>query len=217
MQYPEFAAWGSSTSDKEDQKTVSSDLSQDLGTTPQEQMEGGYLKLRRELETELLAKVKTCSPEFFEKLVVQVLVAMGYGGSRADAGEAIGRAGDGGIDGVIKEDRLGLDLIYIQAKRWDSGSVGSPEIQKFGGALAGQKARRGVFITTSTFSKAAVEYAKSIEAKVVLIDGPKLAEFMFDFGVGVTPVTQYEVKDIDSDFFEQDEDADPLVKSAGQA
>ncbi len=216
MQYPEFAAWGSTPNDeKDEQKALPSELADHSSSTPQEQMELGYAKLRRELEAELLAKVKACSPEFFEKLVVQLLVAMGYGGSLSDAGRQIGGIGDGGVDGVIKEDRLGLDLIYIQAKRWDNTTVGRPDIQTFVGALAGRKARRGVFITTSAFAKSAHDYADSIDTKVVLIDGLKLAEFMFDFGVGVTPVRQYEVKAIDNDFFEQDEDADPFVKSAG--
>ena len=208
-QYPEFVAFISGGKEqKEDKKIDGNDSIDTSEVTPEEQVEAGYLKLRQQLETELLTRVKKCSPEFFEDLVVRVLVAMGYGGSLSDAGQAIGKSGDGGVDGVIKEDRLGLDVIYIQAKRWNTGTVGSPEIQKFVGALQGRKARRGVFITTSTFSKAAQDYAAAIETKVVLIDGARLAELMFDFGVGVATVRQYEVKTIDNDFFEDEDETD---------
>ncbi len=208
-QYPEFVAFISGGKEqKEDKKIDGNDSIDTSEATPEEQVEAGYLKLRQQLETELLTRVKKCSPEFFEDLVVRVLVAMGYGGSLSDAGQAIGKSGDGGVDGVIKEDRLGLDVIYIQAKRWNTGTVGSPEIQKFVGALQGRKARRGVFITTSTFSKAAQDYAAAIETKVVLIDGARLAELMFDFGVGVATVRQYEVKTIDNDFFEDEDETD---------
>src|SRR5690606_20217340 len=134
---------------------------------------------------EILETVKKCSPGFFEKLVVDLLVRMGYGGSRREAGQAIGRSGDEGIDGIIKEDRFGLDIIYVQAKRWEN-SVGRPDLQKFAGALQGQRARKGIFITTSAFSREALDYARSIDTKIVLIDGPTLAEFMIDYGVGVT-------------------------------
>lgn len=119
------------------------------------------------------------SPAFFERLVIELLVKMGYGGSIKDAGKAIGKSGDGGIDGIIKEDRLGLDIIYVQAKRWDY-CVGSPEIQKFVGALAGQGAKKGVFITTSYFSKDAIKYTPKNDTKIVLIDGEELAQFMIE-------------------------------------
>jgi restriction system protein len=132
-----------------------------------------------------------------------LLVAMGYGGSRQDAGEAVGRSGDGGIDGIIKEDRLGLDVIYIQAKRWESG-VSRPEIQKFAGALQGRRARKGIFITTSSFSKEAREFASSIDSKLVLVDGDELADFMIDHGIGVAEVGSYVVKRIDSDYFSEE-------------
>jgi restriction system protein len=135
---------------------------------------------------------------------VKLLTTIGYGGSLADAGRALGKTGDGGVDGVIKEDKLGLDVLYIQAKRWDGTTVGRPEIQKFVGALHGKKARRGIFITTSTFSKDAQEYADSVETKVILMDGARLAELMFEYGVGVTTVNNFVVKRIDSDFFEDD-------------
>jgi restriction system protein len=126
---------------------------------------------------------------------------MGYGGTRRDAGAAIGGSGDGGIDGVINEDRLGLDAVYVQAKRWDTNSVGRPEIQKFAGALQGQRARKGIFITTSTFSKEAIDFASRIESRIILIDGVKLAQYMIDFNVGVTTTATYELKRVDSDYF----------------
>jgi restriction system protein len=170
--------------------------------TPSEQIEAGYQRIREELENELLTKIKEASPQFFERLVVELLVAMGYGGSRKDAGQTIGRSGDGGIDGVIKEDRLGLDVIYIQAKRWE-GVVGRPEIQKFAGALQGQRAKKGVFITTSGFSKEAHEYVSLIDNRIVLIGGKELTGMMVDFGVGVSKVASYDVKRLDSDYFDE--------------
>ena len=170
--------------------------------TPSEHIEISYQRIREDLEDELLAKIKESSPAFFERLVVELLVAMGYGGSRKDAGQTIGRSGDGGIDGVIKEDRLGLDAIYIQAKRWDS-VVGRPEIQKFAGALQGQRAKKGVFITTSGFSKEASDYVSMIENRIVLIGGKQLTGLMIDFGVGVSKIASYDVKRIDSDYFEE--------------
>jgi restriction system protein len=145
--------------------------------------------------------VKAASPAFFERLVIDLLVAMGYGGSRQDAGRAIGRTGDEGIDGTIKEDKLGLDVIFVQAKRWD-GTVGRPEIQKFAGGLQGQRANKGVFTTTSQFSRDAEDYANMINSKIILIDGERLASLMVDHNVGVTPVGVYELKRIDSDYFE---------------
>ena len=169
--------------------------------TPEEALATAYQKLRRNLESELLDQVKSASPAFFERLVIDLLVAMGYGGSRQDAGRAIGRSGDEGIDGIIKEDKLGLDTIFVQAKRWGS-TVGRPEIQKFAGALQGQRANKGVFITTSEFSREAHEYANVINSKIILIDGPRLAQLMVDHNVGVAPVGNYELKRIDSDYFE---------------
>ena len=128
---------------------------------------------------------------------------MGYGDSRQDAGRAIGRSGDEGIDGIIKEDRLGLDIIYVQAKRWEN-SVGRPEVQKFAGALQGQRARKGIMITTSNFSKEALDYASRIDSKIVLIDGEQLAQLMIDHGLGVSPVAVYEIKKIDTDYFTEE-------------
>nr|WP_255409306.1 restriction endonuclease [Chlorogloea sp. CCALA 695] len=144
--------------------------------------------------------MKACSPSFFERLVVKLLVKMGYGGSIKDAGQAVGRRGDGGIDGIIKEDKLGLDVIYIQAKRWE-GTVGRPDIQRFVGALHGFQSRKGVFITTSNFSTEAIDYISKIDNKIALIDGDRLAQLMLEYGVGVSTVEVYEVKKIDEDFF----------------
>ena len=169
--------------------------------TPEEAIELAYQGLREQLAQELLSVIMSCSPTFFEQLVVDLLVKMGYGGSRRDAGERIGQTGDGGIDGIIKEDRLGLDAIFIQAKRWQ-GSVGRPEIQKFVGALQGQRAKKGVFITTSTYTAEAVDYASRIDTKVVLIDGKALSALMIDFDVGVSVSASYVVNRVDSDYFE---------------
>lgn len=160
----------------------------------------GYFKIKEETKDELLETIKKCSPEFFEKLVIDLLIAMGYGGSRKEAGEAVGKVNDGGIDGIIKEDRLGLDIIYLQAKRWQ-GTVGRPEIQKFAGALLGQQAKKGIFITTSQFSKEAIEYATMIDSKIILIDGQKLSEFLIDDKVGVSLVESDNIKRIDIDYF----------------
>jgi restriction system protein len=142
-------------------------------------------------------------PAFFETLVIDVLVKMGYGGTRKDAGKAIGKSGDGGIDGIINEDRLGLDVIYIQAKKWEN-SVGRPEIQKFAGALQGQRAKKGIFITTSEFTKEAKEFASKIESKIILIDGETLTQLMIDYNIGVNPIASYELKRIDSDYFTEE-------------
>lgn len=168
--------------------------------TPEELLEQAYQRIRAELTSELLARVKAGSPRFFENLVVELLLKMGYGRNRAEAGRAVGQAGDEGVDGIISEDRLGLDAIYIQAKRWD-GTVGRPEVQKFVGALHGKRARKGVFITTGAFSADAKDYVSHIEPRVVLIDGRQLAEYMVDLNLGVTPKTSYELKRIDSDYF----------------
>lgn len=170
--------------------------------TPSEHIELGYQRVREELEEELISRIKAASPAFFERIVVELLVSMGYGGSRKDAGQTLGKSGDGGIDGVIKEDRLGLDVIYLQAKRWE-GTVGRPEIQKFAGALQGQRAKKGIFLTTSSFTAEAIAYASFIDTRIVLIDGEQLAGLMIDTGVGVTKVATYEVKRLDSDYFEE--------------
>lgn len=171
--------------------------------TPEEELAGAYQRLRSDLEAELSEQIMDSSPTFFERLVIDLLVKLGYGGSRQDAGNAIGRSGDGGIDGIIKEDRLGLDVIYVQAKRWEN-TVGRPEIQRFAGALQGQRARKGVFITTSAFSREAEQYATSIDSKIILIDGELLVSLMVDHNVGVSTTGVYEIKRVDSDYFDGD-------------
>ncbi len=172
----------------------------DNDTTPEEALESAYERLKGSLASDLLQQIKNASPSLFEKLVVELLVKMGYGGSRQDAGQAIGKSGDEGIDGIIKEDRLGLDIIYIQAKRWEN-TVSRPEVQKFAGALQGQRAKKGIMITTAAFSKEAREYVTRIDNKIVLIDGEQLTNFMIDHNLGVSPVSIYEIKKVDSDYF----------------
>ncbi|MEI3651869.1 MAG: restriction endonuclease [Dolichospermum lemmermannii FEM_B0920] len=199
--FPGFIEFKTTKKDNDKLDSEITEIIEISETTPQESIEFGYQKIRKELELELLNRVKSCSPDFFERLVVDLLVRMGYGGSRRDAGRAIGKSGDGGIDGIIKEDKLGLDIVYIQAKRWDNTVVGRPEIQKFVGALHGQRARKGVFITTSRFSQEAREYVSIIDSKIVLIDGQELAQLMIDNHVGVSTVSIYEIKKIDSDYF----------------
>jgi len=172
--------------------------------TPDEILESSYLSLRATLADEILEQVKQCSPQFFERLVVDLLVAMGYGGTLADAGQAIGRSGDGGIDGIIKEDKLGLDVVCIQAKRWD-GTVGRPVVQAFAGSMEGVRARKGVLITTSLFSKEAEEYVGRIERKIVLIGGRQLADLMIEHDIGVTIARRYAIKKLDADYFVEDD------------
>ena len=171
--------------------------------TPEEQIEEAFENLNNNLSSDILTQLKKAGFSFFEKIVIEVLLAMGYGGSRKDAGEAIGKIGDEGIDGIIKEDRLGLDIIYIQAKKWEN-TVSRPEIQKFAGALQGKRARKGIFITTSDFSKGAQDYVSAIDSKIILIDGKRLAQLMIDFNVGVSTEATYELKRIDSDYFSED-------------
>lgn len=169
--------------------------------TPQESLERVHQQLRDELAADLLERVKQVSPSFFERLVVDLLVAMGYGGSRKGAGQVIGKSGDGGIDGVISEDRLGLDVVYIQAKRWKE-NIGRPLVQAFAGSLEGMRANKGVMITTSSFTNDADAYVQQISKKIVLIDGRQLADYMIQYGVGVSVEAKYEVKRIDSDYFD---------------
>ncbi|PTQ91424.1 restriction endonuclease [Agitococcus lubricus] len=171
--------------------------------TPHEIIETAYQDLSFRLADELLDRIKNNSPAFFEKLVVELLLKMGYGGTRADAGQAMGKSGDEGIDGIIKEDRLGLDAVYIQAKRWKD-TVGRPEIQKFVGALHGQRAKKGIFMTTSRFSQEAEEYVAKIDNKIALIDGKTLCQLMIEYDIGVSTEISYAIKRIDSDYFEED-------------
>ncbi|MBI9108902.1 MAG: restriction endonuclease [Spirochaetales bacterium] len=168
--------------------------------TPDEAIEAAVTEMNNSLASDLLEKLKDNSPAFFEKAVVELILGMGYGGSRKEAGKIVGKSSDGGIDGIIKEDKLGLDVIYIQAKRWE-GVVSRPEIQKFVGALQGQRARKGIFITTSRFSKEAEDYAVNIDTKVILIDGSRLADLMIEHNLGVTPVQTYTIKKLDTDYF----------------
>ncbi len=200
-QQPGYLEARGGTKSETQNKTSSQDV--EASQTPEEQIELASLALRNSLGGEILARLRASSPSFFENLVVELLVAMGYGGTRKDAGQAIGRSGDEGIDGIIKEDRLGLDTIYIQAKRWLQ-TVGRPEIQKFAGALQGFRAKKGIFLTTSDFSREAVEYASRIESRIVLIDGEMLWNLMIDFGIGVSKIATYEIKRIDNDYFDEE-------------
>lgn len=200
-QYPEFVKFR--TKRAVANKLISSKETQvDDTQTPEEAIEAAYQAIRNNLASDLIQQMMECSPSFFERMVVDLLVRMGYGGTRMDAGRAVGQSGDEGIDGIINEDRLGLDVIYIQAKRWE-GSVGRPEIQKFVGALQGQRAKKGIFITTSSFSKQAIDYTTMIESNVVLIDGEALAKLMIDNNVGVSSIATYEIGRVDSDYFNE--------------
>ena len=195
---------GFRTKKKENDPTESAPYDkEEEDATPEELIESGYHKIRKALENEILMKLKSVHPSFFERIVVELLVKMGYGGSIQDAGKAIGKSGDEGIDGIIKEDKLGLDVIYVQAKRWE-GVVGRPELHKFVGALAGQGAKKGIFITTSSFTKEAEQYSPKNETKMVLIDGMKLAQYMIDYNLGVSIQNTYEIKRIDTDYFDED-------------
>ncbi len=196
--FPELAAFRSrSAAPREDHQEPPG------GQTPDELLDATYAALRRSVEADLLDRVLTASPDFFEQLVVDLLVAMGYGGSEAGASRRVGRSGDDGIDGVIDEDKLGLDALYIQAKRWDpSHPVRRPDLQGFAGSLEGQRAAKGVFITTSRFTDDAREYVGRISKRIVLIDGPTLARLMYDHKIGVRDYRQYQVRRVDAAYFE---------------
>ncbi|GLV57539.1 restriction endonuclease [Dictyobacter sp. S3.2.2.5] len=200
--FPEFIAFVGSKSNGDAETTQ--EIIEEVSQTPQEILEASYQNLKKNLAMELLERVKNSPPKFFENLVVDLLIAMGYGGSRKDAGQAIGQVGDGGIDGIIKEDKLGLDAIYLQAKRWE-GTVARPVVQGFAGALIGRKARKGVFITTSDFSRQAIDYANGIDnLKIILIDGEQLAQLMIEHNVGVAEESRYILKKIDLDYFSEE-------------
>jgi restriction system protein len=190
-QFPEFVEFRSPSRKAESQPDAELE-------TPEELLEVSYQNLRLSLAQDLLERVKKCSPPFFEQLVVDLLVAMGYGGSRKDAGQAVGQSGDGGVDGIIKEDKLGLDIVYIQAKRWEA-AVGRPTVQAFAGSLEGQRARKGVL--TSQFTADAKDYVNRIEKKIILIAGEELAQLMIDYDVGVAGFATYDVKKVDLDYF----------------
>lgn len=202
-QFPEFLSFIQSASSKEVNLNHESEEITMPIATPEELIDQAFKNIQNSLQVEIIDKLKTVHPAFFERIVVELLVKMGYGGSIAEAGKATKYTNDEGIDGIIKEDKLGLDVIYIQAKRWE-GTIGRPEIQKFVGALAGQRAKKGVFITTSSFSKEATTYASQMDTKIVLIDGEQLAQYMIDYNLGVSVQNTYEIKKIDSDYFEEE-------------
>ncbi len=211
-QFPELAAFRSSqqSTDGEDQPQPLSTEMSPVGETasahdtiPQERIAIAARELRAALIVELLDSINDQNPTFFEGLVLDVLQAIGYGGSREDAADRLGQSGDEGVDGVIREDRLGLDQIYVQAKKW-ADPVGRPEIQKFFGALHGQRATKGIFITTSSFTRGARDYANGVTPRVILVDGRELAELMIDYRVGVTPTATYTLTRIDSDYFDDE-------------
>lgn len=202
-QFPEYVEF-QTPKRTDDSPNGSAAIDESSTQTPDEILDSTYQSIRKDLAQELLNKIVAMSPLFFEGLVVKLLVKMGYGGSIKDAGKAIGKSGDEGIDGTIKEDKLGLDVIYIQAKKWTPGNVvGRPELHKFVGALAGQGAKKGVFITTSSFTKEAREYVPRNETKIVLIDGEELAQLMIDYNLGVSVQQIYEIKRMDNDFFDE--------------
>jgi len=204
-QYPAFVEYLKPKKNKVDTAGQEEPEETDSIQTPEELIESSYTTHRNALAADLLDQIKSCSPAFFERLVVELLVAMGYGGSIEDAGKAIGGTGDGGIDGIIKEDKLGLDVVVMQAKRWDKGTVGRPDVQAFAGSMEPHRAKKGVFITTSHFSKGAIEYVDQIERKIVLVDGGMLATLMIDYNIGVSPYRSIVLRRIDQDYFEEPE------------
>lgn len=185
-----------------DNEELSVEITEIDEKSPEEVIDSAFEVIRNDLQSEIIGTIKSCSPLFFEKMVVDLLIKMGYGGSRREAGTAIGKSGDGGIDGIINEDKLGLDSIYIQAKRWEN-TVPIKEIRDFAGSLLSKKARKGVFITTSDFPKSANDFVNSIEPRIILIDGNKMASLMIEHGVGVSTKEVYEIKAIDNDYFEE--------------
>ncbi|MDP8242631.1 MAG: restriction endonuclease [Candidatus Hinthialibacter antarcticus] len=199
MQFPEFAKF---QKPKPDNGTPPPPP---IDQTPQEIIENEYQNLKKELASEVLEKLKEIDPYRFEKIVVELLVKMGYGGTIKDAGKVLKKSGDDGIDGIIKEDRLGLDAIYVQAKRWGhTNVVTQPEIQKFAGALDMKHASKGIFITTSSFSSGASACVEKFKSKIVLIDGEELAEYMIDFNLGVSVESTFEIKKVDTDYFTEE-------------
>jgi restriction system protein len=201
-QYPEFVEFNRPKHNNDDSTDPEPDSGAPQTQTPEERLESGFKELNDALATEVLNLVKESSPDFFERLVVRLLVAMGYGGSIQDAGKAVGKAGDGGIDGIIKEDKLGLDNVYLQAKRYTEQTVGSRIVREFIGSLTLRRARKGVLITTSTFSPDATACVSNLDQRIVLIDGRQLAELMIEHSVGVTVAKSYQLKKLDQDFFE---------------
>lgn len=203
--FPKFQEWIHSYATKtNDVEAIEGENKIEIqtGKTPEELLDYSYTQLKEELASEIIDKVKSCSPAFFELLVIDLLTKMGYGGSRKEAGEVLGKSGDGGIDGIIKEDKLGLDTIYIQAKRWDN-TVTIHQVRDFAGSLLSKKAKKGIFITTSSYPASAREFVSSIEPKIVLIDGNELANLMIEYKVGISVKKVYEVQRLDSDYFEE--------------
>jgi restriction system protein len=209
-QFSLFQEWQNGTSDPS-VKSIQNSVpmlgpDSDMSMSPTDQMEASFAIIQSELNDEILTLIRECSPKFFETLVVDLMLAMGYGGWSKESGKATQYSSDGGIDGVINEDPLGLDIIYMQAKRYkESNTVGRPDIQAFSGALDMQRARKGVFITTSRFSSDALDYVQRIEKKIVLIDGQQLAEMMIKYNLGVSVKNTYQVKNIDTDYFNEDQ------------
>jgi len=200
---PGFKEWHESSSSKDDEITPLIEKTEiETGKTPEELLEYSFVSIKEQLASELLDKVKSSTPAFFEILVIDLLIKMGYGGSRKEAGQVMGKSGDGGIDGLIKEDKLGLDTIYVQAKRWEN-QVTIHQVRDFAGSLLGKKAKKGIFITTSSYPGSAKEFVGSIEPKIVLIDGKELAELMIEYNVGVATKKAYEVKRLDTDYFDE--------------
>jgi restriction system protein len=205
---PAFQEWkniGNNSDAKKDDtnlKALVEDI--EIEKTPEELLEYSFSRMQEQLVIDLLDQIKTCTPAFFEWLVIDLLIKMGYGGSKKEAGKVIGKSNDGGIDGVIKEDKLGLDTIYIQAKKWEN-VVPVSQVRDFAGALLSKKAKKGIFIATSSFPKSAYEFVGSIEPRIILIDGKQLAEFMIEHNVGISTKVVYEIKKIDSDYFSESE------------
>jgi restriction system protein len=206
LRYPSFVAFREGSNESEEEGAAGGGPAVAAATTPEEQIEAAFTVLQSALRADLLQRILQNSPAFFEHVIVDLLVAMGYGGSRRSAATQLGRTGDGGVDGVINEDRLGLDRIYVQAKRYaPENSVGRPDVQGFLGSLVGLGATKGVFVTTSGFSQQAIEFAKHLPQRIILIDGDRLAELMIEHDIGVRLNRAVEFKRIDEDFFAEDE------------
>ncbi len=199
---PEFLEWHNNSRIKKNNSVVANEEPLLVTKTPEELLEESYSFMKEELVSELLEQLKNCTPRFFEHIVVDVLIKMGYGGSRKEAGAVIGKSGDGGIDGVINEDKLGLDIIYIQAKKYDA-TVPIAKVREFGGALLENKGKKGIMITTSDFPKSAYTYVNKTDPRIILIDGIQLANYMIEYNIGVSLKTSYEIKKIDIDYFEE--------------
>lgn len=207
MQFPEFVkfAMGNKESNANHAEKVEDKINIISNVTPEDEIYSIYKEINNKLSDDLLDLVKSVAPSFFEQLVIDLLLKMGYGGSKAEAAKAVGKSGDGGIDGIINEDRLGLDKIYVQAKRWE-GTVGRPIVQAFVGSLAGLHAKKGIFITTSDFTKDARDYIQKVEHQVSLIDGDKLVSLMIEHNLGINVAYTYDIKKIDRDYFPEDLD-----------